>query len=279
MLNKYFRVSLVIAIELSIQGCARLAFYSDENLKNETGVKIFTQKPYLLVANTGVKDKPVDISVQYISDLSKPIYVKPVSGISSAELTEQIANGTLTQFGQKTDTKIPELITALAGLGTSMATAGETFKRTDLLKPQGANFPEILRSSDAIIQDVQVNIERAKHAKILTSIEINTLNMIQQDLKECKLLLNNPIQAESNSTAASVKLDYVLKNWQGIGKPSDSISTPENSIRRNLDQLRLQIEHVKSLLVPTPPAAVEGPSFRLYEINNSSGSTQLIEVK
>ena len=62
MMRKYGAV--VGLVLLALNGCARVAFYKDKDLKGgETGVKFYTPKPYLLIARTGAKDKPVDVSV------------------------------------------------------------------------------------------------------------------------------------------------------------------------------------------------------------------------
>ena len=109
-----------IACAIALSGCAGLQFYSDQNLQTqETGVKFYYPKPYLLVSRTGAKDNPVQVSVIYLPDQSKPIYAKLKSGYGSADLSLAFQNGILTNIGQKTDTKIPETIAALAGMATA----------------------------------------------------------------------------------------------------------------------------------------------------------------
>ncbi len=113
---------LVIVCAVGLSGCARLAFYSDPKLEGpETGVKFYYSKPYLLVARTENKDKPVEVSIQYLPDLSKPVYAKLKSGYGSADLSLAFKDGILTNIGQKTDTKIPETISALSGMATAAA--------------------------------------------------------------------------------------------------------------------------------------------------------------
>ncbi len=113
---------LAVVCAVALSGCARLAFYSDSKLEGpETGVKFYYAKPYLLVSPTGNKDNPIQASIVYLPDQSKPVYAKLKSGYGSANLSLVFQNGVLTTVGQTTDTKIPETITALTGMTTAAA--------------------------------------------------------------------------------------------------------------------------------------------------------------
>jgi predicted component of type VI protein secretion system len=70
-------VALAIASAAVVSGCAGVSFYSDPELKKLTGIPVYAPKPYLLVARTGAKDKPVDVSIVYLNDTSKVVYAKP----------------------------------------------------------------------------------------------------------------------------------------------------------------------------------------------------------
>src|SRR5687768_13568288 len=97
---------------LFLCGCARFQFYNNSDLTGaETGIKYYTAKPYLLVARTGNKDKPVEVSVVYLPDMKNPVYASPRSGLGSSNLTLSLSNGMLTAMGQQTDTKVPEMLT------------------------------------------------------------------------------------------------------------------------------------------------------------------------
>ncbi len=113
---------LLVICAVALVGCARLAFYSDSKLEGpESGVKFYYAKPYLLVSPTGNKDNPIQASIVYLPDQSKPMYAKLKSGYGSANLSLTLQNGVLTTVGQTTDTKIPETITALTGMTTAAA--------------------------------------------------------------------------------------------------------------------------------------------------------------
>ena len=74
-------VSLIL-----LAGCATVKVYSDAGLTNETGLRFYTLKPYLLVEYTSDKDNPVKTSVVFIPDISSPQYMKLKPGIGSSEL-------------------------------------------------------------------------------------------------------------------------------------------------------------------------------------------------
>ncbi len=130
-----FLLATLCVVLAGLTGCAGVDFYSDSTLKAETGVPIFyAPKPYLLVARTGKPDKPVEVTVTYLTDDEKVIWAKPRSGWGSSNLTMTLANGQLTTFGQSVDAKIPETITSLAGLMTARAGADKTAAEADKIR-------------------------------------------------------------------------------------------------------------------------------------------------
>jgi len=114
------RIAAVACIVLAA-GCARFEFYPDAEMKGaETGIRLYPAKPYLLVAHTGDATKPVEVSVQYIPDLSKPVFAKARSGLGSSNLTMTFSNGIMTQFGQQVDANTAGIVSSLGTLATSV---------------------------------------------------------------------------------------------------------------------------------------------------------------
>ncbi len=114
------RIAAVVCIVLAA-GCARFEFYRDAEMKgNESGVPIYPAKPYLLVAHTGDSSKPVEITVQYIPDYSKPLYMKARSGWGNSNLTMSLTNGIMTQFGQQVDANAAGLLSSAGTLATAV---------------------------------------------------------------------------------------------------------------------------------------------------------------
>jgi hypothetical protein len=95
---------------LLITGCAHIDFGGD-------GMTYFDPKPYLFVSTT--KDCISTATVITIPETKK--VMKFVSGYGSADLSATLTNGMIASVGQKTDTKIPETITSIAGLTTAAA--------------------------------------------------------------------------------------------------------------------------------------------------------------
>jgi len=60
-----------VACIVLLAGCATVKVYSDAGLKNETGLRFYTLKPYLLVEPMAEKDNTVKTSVVYLPDLSR----------------------------------------------------------------------------------------------------------------------------------------------------------------------------------------------------------------
>jgi hypothetical protein len=102
---------------LAAAGCARFEIYDDSSMKGpETGFRYYTTKPYLLVVQTKKADKPLEASIVFLPDLSKPQYARTRTGIGSNKLSMNFTNSVLTSFNQETDAKVPEMLTSVGGL-------------------------------------------------------------------------------------------------------------------------------------------------------------------
>jgi len=77
----------------------------------------YDPKPYLFVSTT--KECVTTATVIAIPGVKNAI--KFESRYGSADLSAALSNGMITSVGQKTDTKIPETISAIASLGTAAA--------------------------------------------------------------------------------------------------------------------------------------------------------------
>ncbi len=69
------RSKLIAGIVLTVvlvAGCATVKVYSDAGLRNETGLRFYTLKPYLLVEYMAEKDNTIKTTVVYLPDLSDP---------------------------------------------------------------------------------------------------------------------------------------------------------------------------------------------------------------
>jgi hypothetical protein len=260
---------MLVGVAVTISGCARFAFFQREDLTGpETGIKFYSPKPYLLVAHTGASDHPIDVSVVYIPDLSKPQYAVPQVGIGSNNLTLTLtASGTFNTFGQVTDSQIPQLITALGGLATSLATARKTNREAS---PQPQTAPDYAAASDAlgtIAADLQTQLAQASQANALTTLEVQAGNSIFNTLRGASDLLRDPRQAAQRAPAVAVNLKNALDIWNNqIRAPSTVNAGREPQIRRQLAVLYEQVQDVLAQILPTEEDEF---TFALYEIDNS----------
>ena len=111
--------------------CATVKVYSDAELKNETGLRCYTLKPYLLVEYLAENDNTVKTTVVYLPDLANPQYMKVKAGLGSGELKMTFDEGALTSYGVVTDSQIPELLESFASMLSKSAYAAETFSRPE----------------------------------------------------------------------------------------------------------------------------------------------------
>jgi hypothetical protein len=117
MSNPKFSI-LFLGIALLLSSCATVKFYSDESLKNETGLRYYSPKPYLLVEYDATKTVNLKTSIVYLPDLSDPQYIRIKPGIGSAALKLELNNGVLSSYGLTTDTKMPESLGKVTDLLT-----------------------------------------------------------------------------------------------------------------------------------------------------------------
>ena len=111
-----------------LTGCATVKIYSDAGLKNETGLRFYTLKPYLLVEYLAEKDKTVKTSVVYLPDLSDPQFMILKPGIGSSELKMAFKNSALESYGVATDSQLPESMEAFAAMLSKSAYAAQAFE-------------------------------------------------------------------------------------------------------------------------------------------------------
>ena len=151
--------SLMMGITLLLTGCASVKFYNDGSLKNETGLKIYSPKPYLLVEYQTAKTGPVKTSIVYLPDLSDPQYIKWKPGIGSSALKLELNNGILTSFGLNTDTKMPETLGKITDLLTK-----STSSIADAIRTQAEGGPDqpVFELYEIVLSGGQTKLLRVK---------------------------------------------------------------------------------------------------------------------
>lgn len=108
-----FNTAMILLI---LYGCAAVKIYSDNDLKNKTGLKFYSAKPYILEELKSEKDLTIKTSVIYLPDIANPQYLKVKPGIGSNELKLAFTNGMLQSYGLTTDQDVAGTINSLAAL-------------------------------------------------------------------------------------------------------------------------------------------------------------------
>jgi hypothetical protein len=271
-------IAVLIAV-LGLHGCAGVTFYSDATLKTQTGIPIYAPKPYLLVARTGAKDKPVEVSIVYLNDPQKVIYADPRSGFGSANLTLALSNGQMTSFGQQTDTKIPELITSLGGLITSRATASKTEAEAAQIRAgigatqQGAVSPVDAGQKIVAIADEMLAKISASALGGLTGEETQTVRSAAQALKVAGSALSDP----ANAALAPKLLADVKAQADALGKlpATAAAGTPRAA---SLELVQAWVAQLGKHFDSAQLEKEAPPTFELYEIIQGTGAPSLRRV-
>jgi len=123
-----------------LSGCATVKVYSDAGLKNKTGLRFYSLKPYLLVEYMSDKANTVKTTVVYLPDLSSPQYIDVKSGIGSGDLKMTFTNSALASYGVSIDSKIPESMEAFAAMLSKSAYAAQAF---DSAPPQSSTEEDL----------------------------------------------------------------------------------------------------------------------------------------
>lgn len=271
------RAAAIALASLALTSCAQLEIYSDAALTQRTGIPFYVAKPYLLVSRTGAKDKPVEVQVIYMPNLSQPYYARIAPGFGSSETSLAFANSVLTTVGQKSDTQLDELLTAYGGLQSALATADKTRRETDLLGDEAApDYAAAAASLTEIANDIETVETAARQGGFLTTDERNLLTATVLILRNAAAKLTDPTTAESQLAITVASLENAAKALdEDIRAASAATAGPELIQRRNLTALRAQLGDVITTLKPAPQAPA---AFTLYEIVISSAGTRLIEV-
>ena len=138
---------------IGVTGCASIDFYEEQSdgKQKDAGFLYYPPKPYILIETKG--DNTVT-SIISLPDMSRPHRVKQDNGWGSAELGFEVKNGMIKSFNSKTDSKGPEALTSIAGLGTAQA-ALVTAKAAQLTAELSVGDK---RKMMALKEDLQIDI-------------------------------------------------------------------------------------------------------------------------
>ena len=280
-LLKYCFLFLFAAI--FVCSCAKVKFYEDAALKTETGLRFYSAKPYLLVARTGAKDKPVEVSIIHLPDLKNPQYAYYRAGMGSNKINMALTNSILTSYGLETDAKISETITALGSLTTATggiikAIAEAEKIREEAKKVREEASPEEIRRAAEIVKLIAGDLQEAAKTMgdRLDKIAKKEISSIVTELYGIAAALEAPTaSAKLSETVDRLKKATDKKRWDKLKHTAAQNDPIDFNARMEKDKKLLK--EALELLEPSPPPT-EKTTFELYEIRQEQGATTLIHI-
>lgn len=210
------KANRVIALCLSlffIGGCSSVKFYdSSINITEDSGFLYYPPKPYLLIEQG---EKSVSTKLISLPDLSRPHRIKHKNGFGTAEMGFEIDNGMIKTFNSKSDSKGPETITALTGIGTSKAAliTAEALMATATKELQPST-------------DKSIPIDQIKYDVVIITDAIATLNKVIATLASAPSpgLYDRELSILTQQVSALGEISSITYDTQ---KPDDLISKLE----------------------------------------------------
>jgi hypothetical protein len=257
-------------------GCAGVRVYSDAAMKNETGVKVFAPKPYLMVSRTGAKDKPVELSIVYLPDKADAYYIKQRGGFGSNDLSVKTSNGILTEFGTKSDSKIPESLTAMGSLLTAASGAFKTIQEGIKVRDESASREELDQAANALRLIAQELVSATTVKSPATALQVDAGKRIAQALNDAATVLSDPARLSD--------VDATVDTLKGLLKQIDALKLENpapgnNQVTTYNSRIDTSKAQVQAVIDKIGKKATEPPTFELYEIRQEDGKTRLIRVE
>lgn len=278
------RFLLFILVAICTSGCAKVRFFSDSALTTETGLRFYTAKPYLLLARTGAKEKPVDVSVVYLPDLQNPQYAYYRAGLGANTLTVALANSIPTSYGQTTDVKLPETLSAIGSLVSAAAGVPALLAGGDKLRAEAKNLreeasAEEIRQAATMVTAVAADLRQLEK---LMGAKLNKL--VREEVLKLASELDG-VAAALGSPKAPTELDAIASRLRAVvdetrWKPLEHTATTNDpvDVAARFKQDRDQLQAALQLIAPSMPKPPE-VAFELYEIIQTAGTTELRRVE
>ncbi|MBN2588933.1 MAG: hypothetical protein JXA96_03650 [Sedimentisphaerales bacterium] len=118
MIKKIF---LIAIMSLVLTGCAGVTVtkITPKNDKSAKGIRYYRPWPYLLVSQDVNDASSLNITTVYLPNIKENYAINTKSGLGKLDATITLEDGwKLTQYSDKTDTKIPETIQAIGTVST-----------------------------------------------------------------------------------------------------------------------------------------------------------------
>jgi hypothetical protein len=253
-----------------LSGCAGVKLYKEETFKNQTGLKFYYPKPYLLVERNGAKDVPLKTTLLFLPDLTNPVYVKIIRGMGSNAFSLALANGALSTYGLTTDSKVPETIAAAGGLltGAGGLLSGIAANKAGGDVEQAASVKD-LQLVQPIVDKAKADLDNAiTFPDFITVAQKDAWKATQTEIQNTKKLVDamDPAPATIKKIIESLdKLTELLTQAQC--KQETAACKNFNSRPASLVD---QLNKAKGILQPKENTNMA--TFELYEIITDKGA-------
>lgn len=223
------RMTKVIVLLLSsgLTGCASVKVTDKHGTK---GFLTYTPVPHLLVEKS--KEGVVTTRVISLPDTSRPRYLTHRGGYGSLQFNFALENGMLTTFGQTSDSKIPETVAGLAGVGTLATGVGalHTALNPIIAKAAGTESLQSLQS----MQMIKPGTNTTPPTFEFTAVK-DAIALINNDVEQ-------PLQARKASHARALRL--ITEQLAELRK-LQQVQIPIGA--QNSDPLKGVADHLKPL--------------------------------
>ena len=118
-------------------GCAPVQIYSDKELKQKSGLKYYTVKPFLHIEREAETGRIVKAVIVYLPDLAHPQYMVIHDGLGSKKVNLKFTDGSINTFGYSSVGKTGEAVDALAALISKSTDAINEIKGIQPVKAPG----------------------------------------------------------------------------------------------------------------------------------------------
>lgn len=257
-----------------LAGCASIDTYTDQSLTTKTGILYYPPKPYLLVKRTGAKDKPNEVEVIYLPDLSQPRYAVMRAGFGSSKLGLTFSNGLLVSVNQESDPKITEAITALAGVPGALATAAKTRAEASNLREEAADMPKAAAMARKVSIDLTDLAKDPQAGASFNPSQTASLARLPSLVDQAASALEAP-GADDATAEAALKLLQQAKQILALIKPAGD---PGDDAKEFWNRVRTAEGDLDKAIAELAPKEVEKPTLSLYEVLISANKTRLREV-
>jgi hypothetical protein len=289
------RFASLLISSVILSGCAGVAFYKtpQADVHAEVGFPIYPPKPYFLVSPPD-KDGNQTVSIVTLPDLSDPHYVKSWEGLGTANMSYSLTNGALTTWNATTDSKLPEVITALtggvAGIKTANAALTTAAASAAAVGNQGSSAAEYQQQGrllGTLAKSLKTTISAAVDAGRLPSEATALADDIAAQLTEGAGDIDSAARNRTLLTNAPAVVGPVIKMCKSAANSIDSlkseltVSAGNDAVDRSLGLISSSVitcsENLAALL---PKVTTSTPKdFKLYHFEKQSdGTLKLVEV-